>query len=412
MNPGICYVYEYDNNQRKRNVGFLKITRHYQSCILQIHVRGLPVGNGTSLELCAFYLSGSDMIGAPVASLTCFSRSISVRLPIAESHFPEHRPLSRIDGFLIRLPGGRDSVCWAASERNFDADLRHMLPPEDKKASPPAGARAKEPDETEESGGMPPEGNTESSAALPPSGGLSPEDSPVKNEDQNGAEPPQQLDTGSPEPIQMPEHTRPPEDTFSPAGPPPEGNVLPAESSSPQENPRPEESSPPAESPSPQENTRPKESALRQMDSPSPERSSLPDRDPASTDPETVQPSDEDDSILRATEQDSHAPAARKIQRSDISKLPRRFWFLANNSFLLHGYHNYNHLLLVEEDGHVWLGVPGIYDVREARAADLFGFSQFTRSYAPMLGLSEDERNDEADFGHWCRYLDSDGNSK
>ena len=54
MNPGICYVYEYDNNQRKRNAGFLKIVRHYQSCILQIHVRGLPLGNGTTLELCAF----------------------------------------------------------------------------------------------------------------------------------------------------------------------------------------------------------------------------------------------------------------------------------------------------------------------------------------------------------------------
>ena len=94
--------------------------------------------------------------------------------------------------------------------------------------------------------------------------------------------------------------------------------------------------------------------------------------------------------------QDRSSPSARKIERSEISKLPRRFWFLANNSFLLHGYHNYNHLLLVEEDGHVWLGVPGIYDVREARAADLFGFPQFTRSYAPMLGLSEDERNDGA----------------
>ena len=42
MNPGICYVYEYENKQRKRNVGFLKITRHYQSCILQIHVAGSP----------------------------------------------------------------------------------------------------------------------------------------------------------------------------------------------------------------------------------------------------------------------------------------------------------------------------------------------------------------------------------
>ena len=55
----------------------------------------------------------------------------------------------------------------------------------------------------------------------------------------------------------------------------------------------------------------------------------------------------------------------------------------------------------------MWLGVPGIYHPREARAADLFGFPQFTRDYADTIGLSGDERSDGEDFGHWCRYLDS-----
>ena len=94
---------------------------------------------------------------------------------------------------------------------------------------------------------------------------------------------------------------------------------------------------------------------------------------------------------------------AKKISREDLTLLPRKFWPLANNSFLLHGYHNYNHLVLIEEGGRRWLGVPGIYDTREARAADLFGFPRFTRAYVPVLNLSEGERNDTADFGHWCR---------
>ena len=103
-----------------------------------------------------------------------------------------------------------------------------------------------------------------------------------------------------------------------------------------------------------------------------------------------------------------HTPAsvtALKITRAELSTLPVKFWSLANNSFLLHGYYNYNHLLLVEEDGHIWLGVPGIYDAREARAADLFGFPQFTSSYVSVLELGDDERNNDALFGHWCRYL-------
>ena len=110
--------------------------------------------------------------------------------------------------------------------------------------------------------------------------------------------------------------------------------------------------------------------------------------------------SDSDD-----TKHTTSSVTARKITRAELSTLPRKFWSLANNSFLLHGYYNYNHLLLVEEDGHIWLGVPGIYDAREARAADLFGFPQFTSSYVSVLELGDDERNNDALFGHWCRYL-------
>ena len=95
----------------------------------------------------------------------------------------------------------------------------------------------------------------------------------------------------------------------------------------------------------------------------------------------------------------------RKIQRSDLSILPRKYWSIANNSFLMHGYHNYHHLMLVESNGHYWLGVPGVYSPREARAAELFGFPQFTKSHVERLTLSDDEKDDSEDFGHWCRYM-------
>ena len=34
MKPGIFYLYEYNNSQKLRNAGFLKITRYYRSCTL------------------------------------------------------------------------------------------------------------------------------------------------------------------------------------------------------------------------------------------------------------------------------------------------------------------------------------------------------------------------------------------
>ena len=85
--------------------------------------------------------------------------------------------------------------------------------------------------------------------------------------------------------------------------------------------------------------------------------------------------------------------------------LPRCEWRLSNNSFLLHGYYNYHHLVLIEEDGNMWIGVPGIYHPKEAKAAEAFGFPQFIKAEKIDVDLEEEERNDGEDFGYWCRHI-------
>ena len=92
-----------------------------------------------------------------------------------------------------------------------------------------------------------------------------------------------------------------------------------------------------------------------------------------------------------------------KIQRQDLSRLPRREWRLANNSFLLHGFYNYHHLLYIEDGDKIWIGVPGIYHEKEKAAANAFGFSEFRRLTDMELELSEEEKNTYDDFGYWCR---------
>ena len=288
MNSGTFYLYEYENNKRRRNVGFIKTARHYRSCILQIHAEGIPAGNGASLALYAFYRSNGDLIAEEVAVLNCFRRNISVRLPLSEITFPEGRPLSQIDGFIICLPGNRHPLFWMASDLFFDVDISRMRIPSREKLNADVRA-AEDPRAAEDSRAVPSSAETAEEPA-PPEG---PEDS-----DQPGPQP-------------QPETQTPPETPSQ--------------------------------------------------------------------------------------------PKAKKIERSDIARLPRKFWPLANNSFLLHGYHNYNHLMLIEEGGRTWLGVPGIYAPQEARAADLFGFPRFTRSFSDFPGLAAEERSDSSDFGHWCR---------
>lgn len=319
MNPGIFYLYEYENNKRRRNVGFIKIVRRYQTCILQIHVRGISAGNGASLELYTFYRDGNAMIGTQIATLTCFGKTVSERLPISERSFPEGRPLSEMDGFLIKLPGDKSTVFWMASAFFFPVDirqLRHPAAPEEDTEMAPAPAMDNE--ETEEPG--PTAGNDETAeSALSPESGEQPEPVPATDSRETP-----ELESGresSASPSSFPEGISSQEREYDDAG----------------------------------------------------------------------------------NDSGKGKKKARKIQRSDISVLPRRFWFLANNSFLLHGYHNYNHLLLAEEEGRLWLGVPGIYDPREAKVADLFGFPQFTREYADCLELEPEERSDSTDFGYWCR---------
>ena len=94
-----------------------------------------------------------------------------------------------------------------------------------------------------------------------------------------------------------------------------------------------------------------------------------------------------------------------KIQRQDLSRLPRREWKLANNSFLLHGFSNYHHLLYIEEDGNIWIGVPGIYHEKEQMAAIAFGFGTFRRMIDVEIELEEEEKNTVEDFGYWCRQI-------
>lgn len=84
-----------------------------------------------------------------------------------------------------------------------------------------------------------------------------------------------------------------------------------------------------------------------------------------------------------------------KIELKHIRELPRRYWYLGNNSFLLHGFFNYRHLVVGKTEEEVWfIGVPGIYQSQERVMAAIFGFPEF---------LPEPVENR---FGYWYRIVE------
>lgn len=375
MNQGIYYLYEYETGQRKRNLGFLQISHQYRSCMMTLHLKSLPLSPGTALELHGFYNKDRDLIHAPCAILNYSGGSIATRLSISESLFPCGKSFSGLEGFLLLPEGKAEPLFWAASVNALPVGFS-LISAEELSRSPEEVS----PVESSPS----PEEVFVHAAEIKPEGSETVET------------------TGSETPIAS-------ADSSEADSKPSESPITPAEI---------DESAETAETSSETVTSAPTTESVK---------SDIDSAESAGTQPVTstkaVRSVDPGDSVHLATtatagtknaapvsdsddtKHTTSSVTARKITRAELSTLPRKFWSLANNSFLLHGYYNYNHLLLVEEDGHIWLGVPGIYDAREARAADLFGFPQFTSSYVSVLELGDDEQNNDALFGHWCRYL-------
>ncbi len=90
-----------------------------------------------------------------------------------------------------------------------------------------------------------------------------------------------------------------------------------------------------------------------------------------------------------------------QLELKDLRLLPKSYWHLNNNSFLLHGFFNYHHLLLGRkkdtQPAEWFLAVPGVFQNPERVMAAIFGFPDFH---------STSEANTKTgQFGYWIRPL-------
>ncbi len=323
MKSGVYYLYEYKNDQKSRNVGFLKFIQDSDSCFLQICTRGIPVFHGDLVSLCILCPSEENIFIIPRQTIQCENHAITCKLTLSSSELESsaHETSDRetsFCGFLIELP---DKTLLVAMEDGFAfSTAMCQTPPEkiDNNTNASCDAVAK-PVAENGAGYLPTAKPVAENGA-----GCVPTAKPVA---ENGAG---CLPTAKPvagDDVDCVTHVKSTAD------------------------------------------------ATRKCD------------------------------VSSATNTTSPQQIIRKIQRTELSSLPRRYWNISNNRFLLHGYYNYNHLLLVEEKNYFLVGVPGIYDKREARAADLFGFPTFSESYTKSLDLSSEETSTQGKFGYWCKKL-------
>ena len=118
--------------------------------------------------------------------------------------------------------------------------------------------------------------------------------------------------------------------------------------------------------------------------------------------------------------EDDSVAACVRLELQDIGRMPMSCWIYGSNSFLLHGYYCYRHLILAKVERKrekeesdksdannayntnseagpeiVYLmGVPGIWQHRERYMASMFGF----RKFRPVSR----ENQGSGAFGYWC----------
>lgn len=85
-----------------------------------------------------------------------------------------------------------------------------------------------------------------------------------------------------------------------------------------------------------------------------------------------------------------------KLEPKDFIVLRSNYQHLVNNSFLLHGFYNYRHLILGKEKEY-YLGVPGVFYEREKMVALMFGFDAFE---------CEGGAAEEGKFGYYLRKVE------
>ena len=90
-----------------------------------------------------------------------------------------------------------------------------------------------------------------------------------------------------------------------------------------------------------------------------------------------------------------------RMQLNDLREFPKKYWYIGNNSFLLHGFFNYRHIIFgeMEEDGRkaYLIGVPGVFQNQERIMAAMFGFPEFR--------TAKNTEYKTGNFGYWYRVI-------
>jgi hypothetical protein len=419
----IRYLYEYQQGQPSRNVGFVKVERSEEQTTVHIHGKGLQLGRETELKLYIFFEERKNLTGIFQGMITNINPAVNYRLTFGgeDTGKPENYP--KIQGIIMRAESGRH---FAAVWSDHPVHVEEMSEWEEPERIPLTMTEAVRQRVAEDISEQKHYAERQNAAGQEKHAGRERTPEQVTHAGREGAaeraNPARQED--------IPEQANSAEREDIPEKAKRAGWEGAAERANPAEREDiPEQANPAGwEDAAAWENRPGRKDAAEQVTHACGEdaaaRENRPERKDAA---EQVTHACGEDAAERKnqmkrkdaaeqkyrTEQEfteevdvyitPRKRQCKKISRQDIAMLPRCEWRLANNSFLLHGCYNYHYLMLIEEGDELWLGVPGLYHSREARAADAFGFPRFVPLGEIDMEPGEEDGDSGEKFGYWCR---------
>ena len=407
MRRFIRYLYEYEQGRRLRNVGFVKAEQGERECTLHIHGKGLHMKGERKLTVYLFFEEGDECVGIWQGTVDNVTPAINYRLYYTEEDAGGPENFRKINGMLLESElGHKYAAVWDDSPVNIGRmrtlnPTRDSAAPGDRKAQQeeavPQDSLRQEETVLQESAVR--QGESSRREEAMPHESAVPQGDSIRREESVS-----RMDAASVQEV---------------AGDMPESQVIHEAMQEEERVERDERAAMPGQ-------------RINAADTRYAERDVIRgDRKGAGADrPETVQEGSDQpegqisreeagrepkephrtaDAVSQEAcgqcERTERIPQCTKIQRNDLARLPRCEWKWANNSFLLHGYYNYHHLALLNDGSRYLLGVPGIYHPQEAKAANVFGFTEFIPVQEVDIDLTDDERNSQEQFGYWCRQV-------
>ena len=149
MKQVIRYLYEYENGNRIRNVGFIKLEKRMDKCAIHIHGKNLDFGQKKKLEVFVFYVQGGECIGIPQGVIEGEAPMINYILKFEPEDAGGQEMFDKLAGIILRNVSEKTyAAMWeeeAADVEKMETGQREVLEEAATEAVPEERQQSEEP---------------------------------------------------------------------------------------------------------------------------------------------------------------------------------------------------------------------------------------------------------------------------